>query len=282
MIFNFDHNWCNNIRQIENLDDLKVNVVDLKKAFNKWIEGFRDKRIYPLNWMNHDQPRLVSQYGSRHYHKESAKMLAGLVFLMKGVPFIYNGEEIGMTNYDFKQLSDFDDVSAINRYNSLKKEHSDWSEDRIINLVGITSRDNPRTIMQWSGLENAGFSEHKPWFNVNDNYKTINVSEEIKDKDSILNFYRSLIDLRKNSEYSPLFLDGRIDLLDLDNNSIFSYIRTNSNIKVQVVCNFEKYDVFYHLQGRSDKVILSNYKSTLIFEETITLRAYEFVCLLIK
>ena len=196
MVFNFDHNWHNNIFDITDLKDLKVNLLDLKQTLNTWQETFKDIGWLPLNWLNHDQPRLVSHYGHMGYHNQSAKMLATIMYLSRGTPFIYQGEEIGMTNYPFKDLSEINDISTLNSVRNqitLNPERA----TQIISKALMTSRDHPRTIMQWDKSPNAGFSNHSPWFHLNPNYIDINVFDQMNDTTSIWSHYQKTIWVKK-------------------------------------------------------------------------------------
>ena len=276
MVFNFDHNWCNNLHEISNYQDLKTDVLRLKSVFNKWQTAFSEKGWLPLNWLNHDQPRLMSHYGDLKFFNESAKMLATALYLMRGTPFIYQGEEIGMTNYPFTNFKEFRDVSSINFYNSL--DH--LNEQERIWEVKKTSRDNPRTPIQWNDSKYAGFSNVEPWINVNPNYKDINVKSNLENKDSIWHHYKKIIELRKKSIYKELFIYGEYKQIDLINPNIYIYERFNENKKVVVINSFSNETINYNISNYNLKqVLLSNYKDTIIKNKIITLRPYESLVL---
>src|SRR5690554_573382 len=276
MVFNFDHNWCNNLHEISNYQDLKTDVLRLKSVFNKWQTAFSEKGWLPLNWLNHDQPRLMSHYGDLKFFNESAKMLATALYLMRGTPFIYQGEEIGMTNYPFTNFKEFRDVSSINFYNSL--DH--LNEQERIWEVKKTSRDNPRTPIQWNDSKYAGFSNVEPWINVNPNYKDINVKSNIENKDSIWHHYKKIIELRKKSIYKELFIYGEYKQTDLINPNIYIYERFNEKKKVVVINSFSNETINYNISNYNLKqVLLSNYQDTIIKNKIITLRPYESLVL---
>jgi len=276
MVFNFDHNWCNNLHEISNYQDLKTDVLRLKSVFNKWQTAFSEKGWLPLNWLNHDQPRLMSHYGDLKFFNESAKMLATALYLMRGTPFIYQGEEIGMTNYPFTNFKEFRDVSSINFYNSL--DH--LNEQERIWEVKKTSRDNPRTPIQWNDSKYAGFSNVEPWINVNPNYKDINVKSNLENKDSIWHHYKKIIELRKKSIYKELFIYGEYKQTDLINPNIYIYERFNEKKKVVVINSFSNETINYNISNYNLKqVLLSNYQDTIIKNKIITLRPYESLVL---
>lgn len=274
MVFNFDHNWCNNLHDIDNYKDLKTNVVDLKKVFNKWQTAFEDKGFLPLNWLNHDQPRLMSHYGNMEYFNESAKMLATSMYLMRGLPFIYQGEEIGMTNYPFENIKEFRDVSSLNSYNEMK----DLSEDEKIFKIKKTSRDNPRTPIQWNKDKYGGFSTVKPWINVNPNYISINVEDNLKDEKSILNHYKKIINLRLKSEYKDLIIYGKYKQLDINNENVYVYERYNNDKKLLIINSFKDININYKINDyKVIKNILSNYDDFIIKNNVIKLRPFESI-----
>ncbi|MBQ1785446.1 MAG: alpha-glucosidase, partial [Turicibacter sp.] len=206
MVFTFDHCWLNDgFNSLSETWTNQVNLVELKKVFKKWQSGLYGKAWNPLYWLNHDHPRVMSQYGNAtHYHKESGKMLATSLFMMWGTPFIYNGEEIGMTNANYDNLEDYRDVSVLESIDRLLA--AGHPKELVKRHIAATARDNARTPMQWSSEENAGFSTATPWIKVNQNYQTINVQDQINDEDSILQHYRKVIELRRFSEYKDVIV----------------------------------------------------------------------------
>lgn len=274
MVFNFDHNWCNNLHEIKDYKELKTDVLRLKQVFNKWQVAFKERGWLPLNWLNHDQPRLMSHYGNLNYFNESAKMLATALYLMRGTPFIYQGEEIGMTNYPFTKFSEYRDVSTINQYHNLKnmtEEEKMWHSKK-------TSRDNPRTPIQWNNTEYAGFSTVEPWININPNYVDINVENNLSDKNSIWHHYKNVIDLRLNSKYRDTIIYGEYNQLDLNNKDLYIYERKDNNNCLLIINSFSEEEINYDLSNYKIKnIILSNYKDNIIKNNNIKLRPFESI-----
>lgn len=280
MVFNFDHNWCNNLNSINNYDELKINLRDLKNVFNNWQNAFAEKGWLPLNWLNHDQPRLMSHYGNKKYFVESAKTLATALYLMRGTPFIYQGEEIGMTNYPFTKMSEFRDVSSFGHYQRL---NPNLTEAEKVWEVNKTSRDQARTPIQWDSSNYGGFSKVKPWININPNYQEINVYNNLNDKNSILNHYKKVIKLRSEGKYKDLFIYGKYKQLDLENENIYIYERALENDLALVISSFSENNITYSLPNYSiEKVILSNYESYQIENNSINLKPYQSIVLKVR
>ncbi len=278
MVFNFDHNWCNNLHEVLDQKDLITNVKHLKEVFIKWQEGFKGKGWLPLNWLNHDQPRLISQYGDFNFFDTSGKMLATVIHLMRGTPFVYQGEEIGMTNYPFKDASDFNDISSINNYHYELSRGDD--EKTALIKAAMRSRDNGRTPIQWTNDAYAGFSSVKPWFHVNPNYEEINVESQMNDETSIWHHYRKLIRLRRFSKYHELITFGDIEFTEVDHPRIISYLRWNDEHQLLVINSFSKAREIIDLSRyKINGIILSNLEDTIIKESKIHLRPYESVVL---
>ena len=210
------------------------------------------------------------------YFNESAKMLATALYLMRGTPFIYQGEEIGMTNYPFTKFSEYRDVSTINQYHNLvnmTEEEKMWHSKK-------TSRDNPRTPIQWDSSKYAGFSNVKPWINVNPNYVDINVESNLKDKDSIWYHYKKVIDLRLNSIYRETIIYGGYNQIDLNNDKVYIYERKDNNNCLLIINSFAEESIDYNLSNyKIKKVILSNYKDSIINNNNIKLRPFESIVL---
>ncbi len=243
----------------------------LRDLFKKWQEGMQEGGAWnALFWCNHDQPRAVSRFGDdKNYWKESAKMLAVLTHMMRGTPYIYQGEEIGMTNAGYTSIEEYGDVESINYYKILLEEGK--SSEEALHIIGERSRDNGRTPMQWDGSEQAGFTAGKPWLRIPDNHSYINVASEEQDPDSILAFYKMLVQFRKDSE---IVADGEIRFLDTETDDVIAYERTLKGEKLTVVCSMRGFDVpapeLAGLEGR--KVLISNYVNA---KETGVLRPYE-------
>ncbi len=206
----------------------------LKALFETWQTGLSEHNGWSaLFWCNHDQPRIVSRMGDeKNYWKKSAKMLATCIHLLQGTPYIYQGEEIGMTNPGYSDINQYRDVESINYYHILLKEGK--SREEALEILGQRSRDNGRSPMQWDSGKYAGFSECEPWIGIPDNYKYINVAGEEQDPDSILNYYRKLIQLRK--QY-PVIQEGSIEFLYQDQPEVFAYRRIAGRTELVVVCN---------------------------------------------
>lgn len=220
--------------------DYKVgrnNVLGIKQIVSKWDEKFLTKGWNTVFFTNHDQSRAVSRYGndSAQYRNPSAKMLYTFLLTQRAVPYIYNGDEIGMTNIRFKNIEQYNDLQTRNRYNILLKESKEKAAAYLINQQEL-SRDNSRTPMQWNSSANAGFTTGKPWLPINPNFITVNVEASEKDANSILNFVKKLIALRK--EHKDVLVYGKYTLLDKDNKQVYAYTRESGNKKFLVLLNF--------------------------------------------
>jgi glycosidase len=259
MVFNFDTCWENGAYGSEDKLDYQIvtNVKNLKHLFKKWYDACHGKAWLPIYWGNHDHPRVVSQYGSVRYRNESAKMLATTLLFMYGTPFIYNGEEIGMSNVDYTRITDFKDVSALNY---ARKASNRLSEEQIIRFLRRTSRVNARTPMQWDGSDNAGFTMGTPNQKVNGNFKTINVAAQEADPDSILNFYKTALKIRKDPSILNSVLEGPFELVEPDHADVFAYVHKGAK-PLLVISNFRSYEVAFKLSYRVKTVLLHNYPS---------------------
>lgn len=256
-------------------------LTDIKNIFMKWYDGLENIGWNSLFMNNHDQPRMVSRFGNdSKYRIESAKMLATLIHTFKGTPYIYQGEEIGMTNICFDDIKKYRDIETINYYNEKIKNEDEKS---LIERIKITSRDNARTPMQWDNNLNGGFSKATPWIDVNPNYKQINVKESLEDSNSIFNYYKELIKLRHNND---TIVYGDVKLIYPENESIFAYTRNLEDEQLMVVLNFYKNEIDFKIPDNIDinklEIILSNYKDKIIKNETIKLRPYEAIVYKVK
>ncbi|WP_085991325.1 glycoside hydrolase family 13 protein [Oceanobacillus senegalensis] len=269
----------NMIFQFEHLDlwgkgtDKGLDIHALKETLSKWQNGLNGVGWNALFLENHDQPRSVSTWGDdQDYREKSAKSLATMYFLMKGTPFIYQGQEIGMTNVQFPSIEDYDDVNSRNFYHSERKKGV--QKEEIMEVIWKTSRDNSRTPMQWNDHTNAGFTTGTPWLKVHPKYKEINVARELKDKNSIYHYYKKLIQLRNEI---PTLIYGSYELL-LDNHDyIYSYTRTLENNLVLVLTNLFNVDADFNLpeelKVNKKELLLCNYEESGM--EELTLRPYE-------
>ena len=250
----------------------------LKKLFEKWQTGMQEGHGWnALFWCNHDQPRTVSRFGDEEkYWKKSAKMLAAAIHLMRGTPYIYQGEELGMTNAHYTSISQYRDVESLNYYKILLKQGK--TEKEALEILAARSRDNGRTPVQWSDGKNAGFTEGTPWLEVTANYKDINAEKQIKDKDSIYSFYKNLVAMRKDKD---VISKGTIEFFEKENEDVLAYRRT---------CGEEELIVLNNLTGKEITVpaeaawteyrkLVGNYEGVQSGGGCITLRPFETVAL---
>ncbi len=281
MVFNFDHNWCNNLDQVLSAKQLKINVPCLKNAFIKWQTAFKDRGWLPLNWLNHDQPRLMSQYGDYKYPLESGKLLATLLYMMRGTPFIYQGEEIGMTNFLFEDVDQFKDISSVNAYYRYLEE--DPNPIIALKKAAMRSRDNPRTPMQWSSSYNAGFSWAKPWMPVNYDFRKVNVERSLKHQDSLWHHYQKLMHLRRFSDYHQVITFGSFEMIDTDDDQMINYLRSDSSDTLLVLNNMTDSKLYYDLSDYEViETVIANYKKQTIKESIMTMKPYESIVLKVK
>lgn len=250
MLFQFEH--------IDLWNSSEFNLPNLKKVWNKWQVNLENDGWNALFIENHDITRVVSSWGDdTRFLKESAKALGLLYFMHKGTPFIYQGQEIGMTNVKFNDINEYDDIRSINEYNQLINQG--MSQKDALEHIWNTSRDNTRTPMQWDDSLNAGFSKSNPWIHVNPNYKYINVKEQLEDDDSILNFYKKMIKVKKSSE---CLIYGKYNLILEDDTNIFAYERILNDEKFLVICNLKSESSNYKYEKltlKYENLILSNY-----------------------
>lgn len=278
MIFQFEHMKADEIPGKQKWDLKSLEFLQLKQSFAKWQVALEGKGWNSLFWNNHDLPRIVSRWGDdKEYRVESAKMLATVLHGMKGTPYIYQGEEIGMTNYPFSGIEDFADVESINMYHERKK--MGYKEEDIMKSLCAKARDNARTPMQWDDSREAGFTKGSPWYRVNPNYKKINVESALADKNSVFYYYKKLIRLRKEE---PVLVEGIFELLCPKDETIFAYTREWKDQKWLIVCNFYKNPVAFSYSAKG-RVILSNYCQEPVLQlDKINLRPYEaIICELI-
>ncbi|ASN07129.1 alpha,alpha-phosphotrehalase [Virgibacillus necropolis] len=246
----------------------------LKKILSDWQVGMHMGNGWnALFWCNHDQPRSVSRFGNdSNYRVESAKMLATTIHLMQGTPYIYQGEEIGMTNPKFSNINDYRDVESLNAYKVLKRQGK--QEDEIMAILQQKSRDNARTPMQWSTSENAGFTKGIPWISVAENYPEINAVHALQDDNSIFHHYQKLIELRKKQD---IITYGDYQLLAEDHPQVFAYTRNWKEQTLCIVNNFYEKDVTIELPYTEGNVLLSNYQDSDRSLQKLTLRPYESI-----
>ncbi len=276
MVFQFEHICLDQIEGKEKWDLAPLPFMKLKEVFARWQTQLCGRGWNSLFWNNHDLPRIVSRWGNDgQYRVESAKMLAILLHGLQGTPYIYQGEELGMTNVQFG-IEDYHDIETLNLYR--ERLEKGYSREEIMRSVYAKSRDNARTPMQWNDEENAGFTQGTPWLKVNPNYTEIHAAAQVNDGDSVFACYRKLVHLRK--EY-PVFVDGDFRLLLEDDENIFAYTRTNKDSRLLVICNFYDRTVSFSLEEDiSDMELLAtNYRET---GSAGTLRPYEARMLYLK
>lgn len=258
--------------------DEKKPLSEIREILSRWQDGLYDKAWNSLFWDNHDQPRAVSRFGDDRpaYREISAKMLATCLHMLQGTPYVYQGEELGMTNYPFKSLDEFRDIEVLQSY-------KDWVESGLVSHEDFwpclleKNRDNARTPVQWDDTENGGFTTGRPWIAVNPNYKEINAKSQVEDPNSVFHYYRKLIALRKEL---PIMVYGKYDLLMPDDPELYVYTRTLDEEKLLVICSFTEkertFSVPEEFAGAS--CIISNYEVGKT-EGEITLKPYEALVL---
>lgn len=272
MIFQFEQIQLDKKKGGQRWDLKELDLRDLKAVFSKWQYELEECGWNSLFWSNHDLPRIVSRWGNdREYRELSAKMLATLLHGMKGTPYIYQGEELGMTNAPFTSIEDFPDIETQNIYK--ERLRAGFSEEETMCAIRKKARDNARTPMQWNAEKNAGFTTGTPWYQVNPNYTEINAEDAMSREDSVFYYYQKLIRLRREHE---IMAYGIYDLLLPEDEDLYIYTRTLENEKWLILCNFhEKERVITSM--RMGRVILSNYADTPQLEELCLLRPYEAV-----
>ena len=280
-----DEKELNMVFQFEHMDvdadgsnkwtDKKMDLRDMKEVLTKWQKGLEEIAWNSLFWENHDQPRSVSRFGndSSQYRERSAKMLATCLHMMQGTPYVYQGQELGMTNVPFHSVEDFRDLDSVNAYHELVEDQKVFSKEEMMRYLRYKSRDNARTPFQWDDSENAGFTTGTPWIMVNPNYKEINAKAELANPNSVFYYYQKLIQLRKEKE---IIVYGTYDLLIPESEELYVYTRTLGEEKLLVVCNFSENEVELDIpeEFRKGSYLISNYETRPV-ENTMKLRAYE-------
>lgn len=251
--------------------------IKLKQVLFGWQNGMEDHHAWnALFWCNHDQPRIVSRFGKEEvYWKESAKMLATVIHCMRGTPYIYQGEELGMTNAGFTDISQYKDVESINHFRILQEKG--LSEDDAYRILQVHSRDNSRTPMQWTSQKYAGFTEGSPWIQVNDNHKSINVLRQLEEEDSIFRYYQKLIRLRKEYE---IIAYGSFEPVDTEHPSVLAYKRRYHGQVLYVINNFYGTKILWDSKAclKEYTCLIGNYKDRKL-EQILCLRPYEAMVL---
>lgn len=285
MVFQFEHMDLDGGESFK-WNHKKIPLTELKKTMSKWQAGLAGKAWNSLYWCNHDQPRMLSRMGndSRKYREVSAKMLATCLHMMQGTPYVYQGEELGMTNYPFTSLEEFRDIESINAYRELTEKRI-VSPEEMFGYISYKGRDNARTPMQWDDSPQAGFTTGTPWMPVNPNYREINAKEQMGRETSVFHYYKKLIRLRKDYE---IIVYGDYELLLPDSEELYVYLRSYQGEKLLVVCSYTDRgtvcEIPEELRGRTGKVLISNYgREETGFEGVdgkIALRPYEAAAVL--
>ncbi len=277
MVFQFEHMDLDGGETFK-WNEQKIRLTELKKVLSKWQTELNGKAWNSLYWCNHDQPRMLSRLGndSSKYREISAKMLGTCLHMMQGTPYIYQGEELGMTNYPFTSLEEFRDIESINAYHEMTEKGIIGKED-MFRYISYKGRDNARTPMQWDDSENAGFTTGTPWINVNPNYKEINAKEETGRETSVFHYYKQLIRLRKENE---IIVYGTYELLLPDSEELYVYTRTLGEEKLITICNFTEHETGYRLPEEfaqnTAEILIGNYEDAEV-KAQMTLRPYEAV-----
>ena len=277
MVFQFEH--VESDGKYGKWTDEKFPLTTLKEIMSRWQTELYGKAWNSLFWDNHDQPRAVSRFGndSPQYRETSAKMLATCLHMMQGTPYIYQGEELGMTNYPFQNMKEFRDIESFNAYNEWCKS-GHLSHETFWPCLTFKSRDNARTPMQWDTSKHAGFTAATPWIAVNPNYTQINAKAQTADQNSVFHYYKKLITLRKQH---PIIVYGSYELLLKESEQIFAYTRTLEQEKLLVVCNFTDTAVSFQIpeEFKNAKCLIANTERS--YQDTdIQLKPYEAFVLL--
>ncbi len=250
------------------------NLQKLKENFTKWQVALHEKGWNSLYWNNHDQPRVVSRFGDdTTYRVESAKMLATLLHMLKGTPYIYQGEEIGMTNVAFESIEEYEDIEIRNMWKERTEQGASPAE--LLRAIHIKGRDNARTPIQWDATEHGGFTTGTPWLKINPNYPSINVEQALADSDSTFYYYKQLIALRHQHD---LIVYGEYALILEEETDVYAYTRTYENETWYVYCSFSKDKVTVPLSHDTSDSVIGNYNdSPLVSKEELVLRPYEAI-----
>ena len=280
MVFQFEHislTW----KHGDKWQPIPLDLPTFKKVLTKWQVELADEGWNSLFWNNHDLPRVVSKYGcDGQYRVESAKMLATTLHMMKGTPYIYQGEEIGMTNVAFDSIDEYRDIETLNFYK--ERTENGVAPETMLAAVHENSRDNGRTPMQWNDSVNGGFSSVEPWIKSNPNYPEVNVSAALDDQNSVFYHYKKLIELRKSL---PVIVYGEFEPVFEEHDKIFGYVRSDANQRLFVLNNFTaeeiSVDLPAHLQAQQVECVIANYEHHQSLPATMTLKPYESFAVLL-
>lgn len=275
MIFQFEHMSIDKDNEFG--DRIPFDLVTLKQLMTKWQESLHGNGWNSLYWNNHDQPRVVSRFGDdTKYRVESAKMLGAVLHFMSGTPYIYQGEELGLTNTYYEHIDEYNDLYDHNKYDIMIHDRKMTHEDAM-NNIRYFSRDNARVPMRWSEDEHAGFTTGTPWLQMNEDYKKVNAKAALEDENSVFYFYKNLIQLRKESSYSATIVYGKHQLLAPDDRDVYSYIRYDDHRRILIVANFTNQIVTRSFDETVKNLIISNYDLKTVDVQSLNLRPYEVV-----
>lgn len=275
MVFQFEHISLDELPGKSKWDLQPLDFIQLKAILSKWQTALGDEGWNSLFWNNHDLPRIISRWGndSPKYRVKSGKMLATILHLMKGTPYIYQGEEIGMVNTPVSSIEELDDIESLNMYR--ERLAAGYDKADILASINKKGRDNARRPMQWSNHEHGGFTTGTPWLELSPRYSEINVENELADSESLFYHYQRLIQLRKNN---PLVVWGTYQELVPNDTQLFVYERSYENETWLIVANFYEEEAdFSHESHKVKEIILSNYSDSSVDLANLHLRAYETV-----
>jgi oligo-1,6-glucosidase len=250
-------------------------LVEFKKIYSRWDSVFATNGWGTIYLGNHDQPRMLTRWGndSPGYREASSKMLTTFLMSMRATPYYYSGDELGMDNIKFDNIKDYRDIETINYYRKLQNENGDTV--RFLNGQKISARDNGRTPFQWDSSKNAGFKSGVPWLKVNPDYKEINVAVQEGDPNSVLNYFRKIVKLRKQN---PVLIYGKYELLDQGNKKVYAFTRTLGSRKVLVLLNFTKETTNFNLSpamGKLGEVMINNLAAATLLQSEVKLLPYQ-------
>ena len=260
MVFLFDHTGYTTLTPLGKFDPRPINMEDIKKILIRYQLALNDVSWNTLFVENHDLGRAINRFGSIDYIDMSAKAIATMIYMLKGTPYIYQGQEIGMVNQKIDDINEYNDVEIFGYYNEYVKEKKLLTEKQFLEACYKEARDNNRFPMQWDDSVNAGFNTgHKPWLKINPNYHDINVLKQQKDNNSILNYYKKLIKLRKSTEYKDTFVYGKFIPIQEDKENVFCYLRKDDKNEIVVIVNLKDNKASIKLDYQIDKILLNNY-----------------------
>ncbi|MCR8844483.1 alpha-glucosidase [Paenibacillus sp. SC116] len=278
MVFQFEHIGLDQQEGKDKWDLKPLSIAELKDVLVKWQVSLGNEGWNSLFWNNHDLPRIVSRWGNdKEYHEQSAKMFAILLHMMKGTPYIYQGEEIGMTNCPVSSIDEVEDIEAVNMYHD--RLAKGYPVEDIITSINAKGRDNARTPMQWDDSANGGFTTGTPWLHVNKNHKTINVQQSLDNPNSIFYTYQRLIQIRQEN---PIVVWGDFELIESTHEDVFAYYRLYEGEKWLVAANMSEQEHAFTVDKEVSEIIMSNYNRNELDVKQLTLKPYEAFAVKVK